>query len=644
MADFRRWFTALALAALFVGLASAQGGVGGSAASMSCQSVTTVTPQVRSEGFTEQVGDIVLNCTGGTLQTFGAQIPQANITVFVNTAVTSRLFSSNGLSEALLMIDDPGAAVPNGYGNFLPQMVCPNLNGCVEFVGNTAASGSIPAGTGVPVTTSGGSTAAPNVFQGVVTGNQVTFYGVPILPPTTTGSRIFRITNVRANANGISGGGPTPGAITGTISVSPSNAFTINQPLNTLALVSQGLSASARSASNGTGGFPITAAQCSTNNGNGGNNGNGFGVAILRFGELFPTAFKPRMALLPPTLTPSIAQATTATATQNIPGTVYNSESGFTLVTPGGGTAGLADFGTRLKAVFSNIPSGVSVFVSTTNVGNTTSNGTTTSIPAVLANGQPYATSVISETVPDSNGSLALSTVSSTQGSVTYTPVTIVNGSGVAVWEVISNNYTQNQNFDFGVFVNYTGNAGNNTPTPGSMSVNMSLAPNATNGAFSASSAASASTSLPIPRFADTSTAKTFLNIAICQTHLLFPYVTTAAGFDTGLAISNTTQDPYGTTPQTGACTLKWYQAGTGGTNPADTTTPAIPGGTTYTTIASGTTNAGTNFTGYMFAICNFQFAHGYAAITDVGARGIFASYLALIENVRGPGAESLAH
>jgi hypothetical protein len=623
MADFRRLFTALALVALFVGLASAQSGLNGGS-TMACSTTTTVTPTVRSEGFTEEVGDIVLNCSGGTPLAFGAQIPQANIVVYLNTQVTSRLFSSSGFSEALLMIDEPGSSTVTGYGANQVQNVCttPTTGGCVEYVGNNGCVTLTGYGCGVPTTTAGGSTPAPNVFSGVVSGNQVTFYGVPILPPSTTGSRVYRITNIRANANGISGGGPTPGTITGSVSISPANAFTINQPLNTLAFVQAGLATSLRSLSNGGSLSVINAAQCSTNNGNGSNSGNGFPVGLLRFSENFPTAFKTRMA--------SASAPTVATTAQNIPGQVYNSESAFTInVNPTNGstgvgvTAGLADFGTRLKAVFSNIPSGVSVFVSTTNV-------TTQSAAAASGSGNPYASLVISETVPDSNSPATVSSTT-TQASVGYAPVTIVNGSGVAVWEVLGNNYTINQNFDFSVYVNYTGGAGTNTPTAGNLSVSQSLAPNATNGAFSATSATSASTSLPIPRFADTSTARTFLSVSICQTTLLFPYMTTAVGFDTGFAISNTSQDPFGTTPQSGSCTMSWYQAGTGGTNPANTTTPAIPGGTTFTGLASATTNAGASFTGYMFAICNFQYAHGYAAITDVGARGIFASYLALV-------------
>ena len=53
--------------------------------------------------------------------------------------------------------------------------------------------------------------------------------------------------------------------------------------------------------------------------------------------------------------------------------------------------------------------------------------------------------------------------------------------------------------------------------------------------------------------------------ITVCQTTLLFPYVTNATGFETGIAISNTTTDNLGTagksvaTPTTGTCTLNFY-------------------------------------------------------------------------------------
>jgi hypothetical protein len=640
MADFRRLFTALCLVALFVGLASAQGGIN-SGSTMACSTTTTVTPQVRSEGYTELVGDIVLNCTGGSPVPFGAQIPQANITVFMNTQVTSRVlttFTGVNASEALLLIDEPGSTTVTGYGAGLPQLPCPNpQSGCVEYVGNSP-SGAVGVPSNTPTAPPSGTfTTGYNVFQGAVSGNSVTFYGVPILPPASTGSRVYRITNIRANANGIAGGGSTPGTITGSVSISPSNAFTINQPLNTVAFVQQGLTTAVRNGTNSGGGNPGLN-QCNSAN----QNTSGM-VGLLQFNENFPTAFKTRVALVNGNTSP-----TAGFTGQNIPGQVYNSESGFTLASVNNGSgvvAGLADWGTRLKAVFSNIPSGVSVFVSTTNLANSTTAVTAGTPPSSI---NPQASLLISETVPDANGQLAFQTGTAvSSGTASYAPVTIVNGSGVAVWEVTQNNYTTNQAFNFGVAISYSASPSTNTPLPGPMQVNMSYAPNPTNGAFSASSATDPTKVFLVPRFADTSTAKAFVTINICQTVLLFPYVTTATGFETGLAISNTTQDPFGTAPQTGSCTLNWYQAGASGTNPAATTTPAIPGGTTYGTLASNATNAGPNFTGYMIAVCNFQLGHGYAAITDIGARGIFSSYLALVVTT-GTGTrastESLAH
>ena len=60
-----------------------------------------------------------------------------------------------------------------------------------------------------------------------------------------------------------------------------------------------------------------------------------------------------------------------------------------------------------------------------------------------------------------------------------------------------------------------------------------------------------------------------------------------------------------------GACVMSWYD-GTGKT--PNVNTGNIASGTTYVTLLS---TSAPNFTGYMFALCNFQFAHGYAAIRD---------------------------
>ena len=108
----------------------------------------------------------------------------------------------------------------------------------------------------------------------------------------------------------------------------------------------------------------------------------------------------------------------------------------------------------------------------------------------------------------------------------------------------------------------------------------------------------------------------------------LFPFVTTQLGFDTGLAISATSSDPFGTSLQSGTCTLNWYGAAFTGATP----TPVVTAGTTYTTLASTTlSNVAGGFSGYMIAVCRFQYAHGFAFVSDLGARNVAMGYLALI-------------
>ena len=60
---------------------------------------------------TELVGDITLNCTGGIPTPAGQTVPPVNITVSINTNLTSRLLAGGLWSEALLIIDEPHSAV-----------------------------------------------------------------------------------------------------------------------------------------------------------------------------------------------------------------------------------------------------------------------------------------------------------------------------------------------------------------------------------------------------------------------------------------------------------------------------------------------------------------------------------------------------
>lgn len=173
-----------------------------------CSASTAVPPAVRAEGYTELVGDIILNCTGGVPTPAGQPIPTANISVMLNTGITNRLLGPNGATDALLLIDEPSSpAHPT-----VPLSVCTNpLTGCpIVATGNPAADFSGAAGN-------------PNVFESIVNGssngNQVTFLAVPVDPPATSGSRVFRITNIRANTADLAG--TSTKAITATVNFNP---------------------------------------------------------------------------------------------------------------------------------------------------------------------------------------------------------------------------------------------------------------------------------------------------------------------------------------------------------------------------------------------------------------------------------------
>ena len=136
-----------------------------------------------------------------------------------------------------------------------------------------------------------------------------------------------------------------------------------------------------------------------------------------------------------------------------------------------------------------------------------------------------------------------------------------------------------------------------------------------------------AETTTQIPRFADTSVLSPLFQLTACQTDLLFTFLTNQAGFDTGIAISNTSTDPWGTANQNGTCQLNWY--GTGPAAGTATTTSSIASGSTYANLVS---TLAPGFQGYMIAICNFQFGHGFAFISDgygQPGRGLAQGYLA---------------
>jgi hypothetical protein len=137
-----------------------------------------------------------------------------------------------------------------------------------------------------------------------------------------------------------------------------------------------------------------------------------------------------------------------------------------------------------------------------------------------------------------------------------------------------------------------------------------------------------------------TAVANTNGLLSACTTTLLFPYAINVAGFDTGLAITNTS----GFSGSAGTCSIGFV--GTGAPSTPTITTPAIynatatntlpataPAGSVYAVYPFDVGTAAPGFSGYVSAVCNFQGAHGYAFVSDgLGTgTGIAANYLAIV-------------
>src|SRR5271168_1278912 len=87
MADFRKWLLALSALAVLLGLGSSTA----YAQAFTCNTNAGSPNIVRGEGVTELVGDLILNCTGGTPTKLGTLIPLSNVQVSLNTNITSRI-------------------------------------------------------------------------------------------------------------------------------------------------------------------------------------------------------------------------------------------------------------------------------------------------------------------------------------------------------------------------------------------------------------------------------------------------------------------------------------------------------------------------------------------------------------------------
>jgi hypothetical protein len=657
MADFRKCLLAFAVVALlssFAVPASAQG----ITPALQCTFNAAVTPTVRAEGLTELVGDIVLNCTGGTPTAAGLPVPQANITVFLSTNLTSRI-TSNPFSEVLMLFDEPHSAT----NPTTPLSVCDPNNASLGICSLLGTGNGI--GTYNPGNTTnliGGTPAAPtnvtraNVFQARQTGvNQVTFFGVPIDPPGTQTTRIIRITNLRGNANQLGVSSTlVPTQIVANISVSPPNLLPLNNPQQTVAFVQRGLVSSVQSAT--------TFIQCIPANPNiaanpasalqtGGQSGQQFSV---RFEEGFPSSWKERniSVHLNNTRTGIGSAAYPGDQAQDVPGANYFSESGFLVngVRPNTGTqantaapagygpfldanpafpttrglnlAGVANSGTRLMVQFASLPGGTQLFLPTrVNLVN----------PLLSAgtSGTDNVTGFAVLTSTDANGAGSFSAAA---GNATgLAPVSITGGTGLAVYEILYTDPFNIERLNIPMAVAFAANVGNNLPAPGVQGT--------ASGSFAPlSNVGTASDTAPIPRFAPSATPVNAFRIERCSCNMLFPFVSNQAGFDTGIAISNTSVDPFGTAPQTGFVTINYYSAGT--PPPRQRTNASVAAGDTLAFTLSGGGNYGIaatpGFQGYIIAQAEFQYCHGFGYLSGAGEPYSGEGYLGIILDAPG--------
>jgi len=384
----------------------------------------------------------------------------------------------------------------------------------------------------------------------------------------------------------------------------------------------------------------------------------------------------------------------TLLADQNVPGVAYNTESGlvfdpvfgvpsvnppqgfqtsttvtnagfaFTNGTTAGNTGfssvGEASQGTRLAAALANVPNGLSVFVAPVlylyRQGTTYTNGPNTN--------SGIATGVMVLTNTASDGSGTYNPPSGIAASTAFPPanqplqlVTVTNGSALVVYEILFTDVYTLEYVDVPFVVSYAANLSANAPI-GLPQPNV-IATYATGFApfYSTSAATLASSSLPVPRFVFTGAATNLFGVVKCSCNLLFPYVTQAPGYDTGIAIANTTADPYGTTNQFGSIQMWYYGTLTNGgaapgTQCTNTASPGTCPGTTtvgagqvltYTLYNGsaqwGLDNRGAGFTGYLIAQAQFQYCHAFAFIGGLGGgpaaggstNGLSEGYLALV-------------
>jgi hypothetical protein len=311
MSRFHSWIPVTIFLAFLLAAPAAFG-----QAQLNCTASVPVPANIRAEGLTETVGDIIITCTGGTPVTSG-NYPTVNLSIFMSTSVTSRILvvANPSLIETLLLVDDPPPA---------SQIPC---------LGTVC-------------------TNADNVHQGrLVQFNSVEFRNVPLNPPGAGAQHKLVIKNLRVNAAQL----PANSQVIAFLNLTGTNVAPLTGAQQTVGNVRTSLSMDVRTISDTLLVNAPTYVACTGNNLDLANNSGGAystpgGRSFhLRFSEAtgFSDAWKRRNTAT------SLANPGNLGA-QDSPTINYATETGF--YNPnfpdvnGLRRAGLADQGTRLRA------------------------------------------------------------------------------------------------------------------------------------------------------------------------------------------------------------------------------------------------------------------------------------------------------
>ncbi len=119
-----------------------------------------------------------------------------------------------------------------------------------------------------------------------------------------------------------------------------------------------------------------------------------------------------------------------------------------------------------------------------------------------------------------------------------------------------------------------------------------------------------------LPRFMDASEAATIVTVKDCTSQLFYPFVTSNSGYDTGIVVSNTSDEA-------GSCSATY--SGTGAPEDAVDLGEIMPGMQSVHLVSSHVAD----FSGYLTVNCNTTEASGFAHVVDTSGLAGSQGYIA---------------